>query len=187
MSNGGGANSFSYIGGKNPTNDGDYTVKLEASKDGSTWTTLWTSTDLKKATYDEIGYGGTTLSANEAVNITADLQSTPTKLAFRYERPAGENSGRGALDDIRIMANQASSGGGESTLLDEDFNDRTSGGALPEGWTQDKTNSSYTWKMYKYFNQLGAYCGSDNYDPDEGGGWGWDSLSKDTPEVKNGA
>lgn len=61
------------------------------------------------------------------------------------------------------------------------------GGALPDGWTQNKTNSSYTWKMYKYFNQLGAYCGSDNYDPDEGGGWGWDSLSKDTPEVKNGA
>lgn len=187
MSNGGGAISFRYIGGKDPTIDGDYTVKVEASKDGSTWTTLWTSTDLKKATYDEIGYGGNTLSANVAVNIPADLQSATTKLAFRYERPAGENSGRGALDDIRIMANQASSGGGESTLLDEDFNDRTSGGALPEGWTQDKTNSSYTWKMYKYFNQLGAYCGSDNYDPDEGGGWGWDSLSKDTPEVKSGA
>lgn len=187
MSNGGGAISFRYIGGKYPTIDGDYTVKLEASKDGSTWTTLWTSTDLKKATYDEIGYGGNTLSANVAVNIPADLQSTTTKLAFRYERPAGENSGRGAVDDIRIMANQASSGGGESALLDEDFNDRTSGGALPEGWTQDRTNTSYTWKMYKYFNQLGAYCGSDNYDPDEGGGWGWDSLSKDTPEVKNGA
>ena len=187
MSNGGGAISFRYIGGKDPTIDGDYTVKLEASKDGSTWTTLWTSTDLKKATYDEIGYGGNTLSANVAVNIPADLQSTTTKLAFRYERPAGENSGRGAVDDIRIMANQASSGGGESALLDEDFNDRTSGGALPEGWTQDRTNTSYTWKMYKYFNQLGAYCGSDNYDPDEGGGWGWDSLSKDTPEVKNGA
>lgn len=187
MSNGGGAISFRYIGGKYPTINGDYTVKLEASKDGSTWTTLWTSTDLKKATYDEIGYGGNTLSANVAVNIPADLQSTTTKLAFRYERPAGENSGRGAVDDIRIMANQASSGGGESALLDEDFNDRTSGGALPEGWTQDRTNTSYTWKMYKYFNQLGAYCGSDNYDPDEGGGWGWDSLSKDTPEVKNGA
>lgn len=187
MGNGGGAVSFRYIGGKTPTIDGDYTVKLEASKDGSAWTTLWTSTELKNATYDEIGYSGNTLSANVAVNIPAELQGSTTKLAFRYERPAGENSGRGAVDNIRIMANQASSGGGESALLDEDFNDRTSGGALPDGWTQNKTNSSYTWKMYKYFNQLGAYCGSDNYDPDEGGGWGWDSLSKDTPEVKSGA
>ena len=188
MSNGGGAISFRYIGGKTPTLSGDYTVKLEASKDGSTWTTLWTSTDLKGTTYDEIGYSGNTLSATVAVNIPAELQSSTTKLAFRYERPAGENSGRGAVDDIRIMANQASSGGGtESTLLDEDFNDRTSGGALPDGWTQDKTNTSNTWKMYKYFNQLGAYCGSDNYDPDEGGGWGWDSLSKDNPTVKSGA
>ena len=188
MSNGGGAVSFRYIGGKTPTISGDYTVKLEASKDGSTWTTLWTSTELKNAAYDEIGYSGNTLSASVAVNIPAELQSAATKLAFRYERPAGENSGRGAVDDIRIMANQASSGGDtESTLLDEDFNDRTPGGALPGGWTQTKTNSSYTWKMYKYFNQLGAYCGSDNYDPDEGGGWGWDSLSNDSPAVQSGA
>lgn len=116
MSNGGGSISFRYIGGKTPTLSGDYTVKLEASRDGTTWTTLWTSTELKNATYDEIGYGGNTLSATVAVNIPSDLQSATTKLAFRYERPAGENSGRGALDDIRIMANQASSGGGTTPV-----------------------------------------------------------------------
>lgn len=99
MSNGGGAISFRYIGGKTPTINGDYTVKLEASKDGSTWMTLWTSTDLKNTTYDEIGYSGNTLSANVVVNIPAELQSSTTKLAFHYERPAGENSGRGAVDN----------------------------------------------------------------------------------------
>ena len=163
MSNGGGAISFRYIGGKDPTIDGDYTVKLEASKDGSTWTTLWTSTDLKKATYDEIGYGGNTLSANVAVNIPADLQSTTTKLAFRYERPAGENSGRGAVDDIRIMANQASSGGGEeSTLLDENFNNYQ--GKVPDGWEITKKSSagsSYNWRIYKSYSQVGAVCSPD--------------------------
>ena len=163
MSNGGGAISFRYIGGKYPTIDGDYTVKLEASKDGSTWTTLWTSTDLKKATYDEIGYGGNTLSANVAVNIPADLQSTTTKLAFRYERPAGENSGRGAVDDIRIMANQASSGGGEeSTLLDENFNNYQ--GKVPDGWEITKKSSagsSYNWRIYKSYSQVGAVCSPD--------------------------
>lgn len=179
MSNGGGAISFRYIGGKYPTIDGDYTVKLEASKNGSTWTTLWTSTDLKKATYDEIGYGGNTLSANVAVNIPADLQSTTTKLAFRYERPAGENSGRGAVDDIRIMANQASSGGGEeSTLLDENFDDCiTSGysGSIPSTWSQTKKNTSsyYTWRIYKTNGHITAYCSNDNssYDGDYGT-WG---------------
>lgn len=163
MSNGGGAISFRYIGGKDPTIDGDYTVKLEASKDGSTWTTLWTSTDLKKATYDEIGYGGNTLSANVAVNIPADLQSTTTKLAFRYERPAGENSGRGAVDDIRIMANQASSGGGEdSVLLDENFD--ASVGKLPKNWKQTINNTAYaaTWKIYKRSaDHIGATCSAD--------------------------
>ena len=186
MSNGGGAVSFRYIGGKIPTLSGDYTVKLEASKDGKNWTSIWTSTDLKGTVYDEIGYSGNTLSANVAVNIPAELQSGTTQLAFRYERPAGDNSGRGAVDDIRITAAQASQPGGEeSVILDEDFNDSTSGGSLPDGWTQNKTNASYTWKVYEYFKQMGAYCSADNYDPDEGG-WDW-SLSKKGADAKSGA
>lgn len=185
MSNGGGAISFRYIGGKYPTINGDYTVKLEASKDGSTWTTLWTSTDLKKATYDEIGYGGNTLSANVAVNIPADLQSTTTKLAFRYERPAGENSGRGAVDNIRITANQASSSGGESTLLDENFDQYE--GNLPTGWEKTSTNTDakYTWQVKKSNNRVLASCDADTYD-DSDNNWGWSVNSKDIT-VKNGA
>ena len=179
MSNGGGSISFRYIGGKTPTLSGDYTVKLEASRDGTTWTTLWTSTELKNATYDEIGYGGNTLSATVAVNIPSDLQSATTKLAFRYERPAGENSGRGAVDDIRIMANQASSGGGEeSTLLDENFDDCiTSGysGNIPATWTQTKKNSGiYTWRTYKTNGHITAYCTNDSSSQSDSwsGEWG---------------
>ena len=177
MSNGGGAVSFRYIGGKTPTTSGDYTVKLEASKDGSTWTTLWTSTELKNAAYDEIGYSGNTLSASVAVNIPAELQSAATKLAFRYERPAGENSGRGAVDDIRITANQASTGGGEeSTLLDENFDDCiTSGysGNIPSDWTQAKKNSGiYTWRTYKTSDHITAYCTNDSTSQSDG--WGGD-------------
>ena len=192
MSNGGGAISFRYIGGKTPTISGDYTVKLEASKDGSTWTTLWTSTDLKNTTYDEIGYGGNTLSANVAVNIPAELQSSTTKLAFRYERPAGENSGRGAVDNIRITANQASSSGGESTLLDENFDDCiTSGysGNIPPTWSQAKKNSGiYTWRTYKTGDHITAYCTndsssvSDSYGGDDQWGAGQDEYLI-TPEL----
>lgn len=179
MSNGGGAVSFRYIGGKYPTIDGDYTVKLEASKDGSTWKTIWTSTELKGTVYDEIGYSGNTLSANVAVNIPAELQSSTTKLAFRYERPAGDKSGRGAVDNIRIMANQASSGGGESTLLDENFDDCiTSGysGNIPATWTQTKKNSGiYTWRTYKTNGHITAYCTNDSSSVSDsyGGGDEW--------------
>ena len=163
MSNGGGAVSFRYIGGKTPTLNGDYTVKLEASTDGSNWTTIWTSTELKGTVYDEIGYSGNTLSANVAVNIPVELQSATTKLAFRYERPAGENSGRGAVDDIRVSANTASSGGEGSTLLDEDFNDGTAGATLPEGWTRkNKASSAYnTWRISKLGETLAASCSAD--------------------------
>ena len=176
MSSGGGAVSFRYIGGKTPTTSGDYTVKLEGSKDGKTWTTIWTSTELKNAAYDEIGYSGNTLSASVAVNIPAELQSAATKLAFRYERPAGENSGRGAVDDIRIMANKSSSGGEESTLLDENFDDCiTSGysGNIPSDWTQAKKNSGiYTWRTYKTSDHITAYCTNDSTSQSDG--WGGD-------------
>ena len=176
MSSGGGAVSFRYIGGKTPTTSGDYTVKLEGSKDGKTWTTIWTSTELNGTVYDEIGYGGNTLSANVAVNIPAELQSAATKLAFRYERPAGENSGRGAVDDIRIMANKSSSGGEESTLLDENFDDCiTSGysGNIPSDWTQAKKNSGiYTWRTYKTSDHITAYCTNDSTSQSDG--WGGD-------------
>ena len=185
MSNGGGAVSFRYIGGKTPTISGDYTVKLEASKDGSTWTTLWTSTELKNAAFDEIGYSGNTLSASVAVNIPAELQSAATKLAFRYERPAGENSGRGAVDDIRVMANQASSGGDtESTLLDEDFDDYE--GGLPVDWSIANTNkdAKYTWKVKKSYSRVLASCDADTYDDSDNGGWGANSGDI---TVKNGA
>ena len=185
MSNGGGAISFRYIGGKTPTINGDYTVKLEASKDGSTWMTLWTSTDLKNTTYDEIGYSGNTLSANVVVNIPAELQSSTTKLAFHYERPAGENSGRGAVDNIRITANQASSSGGESILLDENFDQYE--GNLPTGWEKTSTNTDakYTWQVKKSYNRVLASCDADTYD-DSDNNWGWSVNSKDIT-VKNGA
>ena len=91
------------------------------------------------------------------------MQKDDVLFSFHYVLPKYSTVGTLVfIDNLKLQADQSSSGGGESTLLDENFNDRTSGGALPDGWTQNKTNSSYTWKMYKYFNQLGAYCGSDN-------------------------
>ena len=177
--------SFRFVAAKYYHTNGQFYCTLEATTDGSTWTELWKSS-YNNNTYASADSSGYQVYTDVNVLIPEALQTSNVQFAFRYHKNAG-GSGVCSVDNVKLIATKASSSGSESALLDENFNDRTSGGALPEGWTQDKTNSSYTWKMYKYFNQLGAYCGSDNYDPDEGGGWGWDSLSKDTPEVKSGA
>ena len=61
------------------------------------------------------------------------------------------------------MANQASSGGGEeSTLLDENFNNYQ--GKVPDGWEITKKSSagsSYNWRIYKSYSQVGAVCSPD--------------------------
>ena len=176
--------SFRIALAKSYHTDGEFYCALEATTDGSNWTQLWISNDGKTS---YAAAASAQIYADVNVLIPEEFQTSNVQLAFRYHKNAG-GSGVCSVDDVKLIAAKAASGGGEeSTLLDEDFNDRTSGGALPDGWTQTKTNSSYTWKMYKYFNQLGAYCGSDNYDPDEGGGWGWDSLNNDSPAVQSGA
>lgn len=182
---------FEFSANPDRLKSGKTVCTLEGSTDGGqTWTTIWNAGDvvdqLKKGTVAD--FPSAIGTANISLPVPAEMQKDDVLFSFHYVLPKYSTVGTLVfIDNLKLQADQSSSGGGESTLLDENFNDRTSGGALPDGWTQNKTNSSYTWKMYKYFNQLGAYCGSDNYDPDEGGGWGWDSLSKDTPEVKSGA
>lgn len=182
---------FEFSANPDRLKSGKTVCTLEGSTDGGqTWTTIWNAGDvvdqLKKGTVAD--FPSAIGTANISIPVPAEMQKDDVLFSFHYVLPKYSTVGTLVfIDNLKLQADQSSSGGGESTLLDENFNDRTSGGALPDGWIQNKTNSSYTWKMYKYFNQLGAYCGSDNYDPDEGGGWGWDSLSKDTPEVKSGS
>ena len=182
---------FEFSANPDRLKSGKTVCTLEGSTDGGqTWTTIWNAGDvvdqLKKGTVAD--FPSAIGTANISLPVPAEMQKDDVLFSFHYVLPKYSTVGTLVfIDNLKLQADQSSSGGGESTLLDENFNDRTSGGALPDGWIQNKTNSSYTWKMYKYFNQLGAYCGSDNYDPDEGGGWGWDSLSKDTPEVKSGS
>ena len=177
--------SFRFAAGKTYHDNGEFYCTLEATTDGTNWTELWKSNDSSN-TYSNAASSGYQIYTDVNVLIPAELQKSDVQFAFRYHKNAG-GDGACSVDDVKLIAVKASSGGDTgSILLDEDFDDCTSNGALPEDWTQTKTNTSYTWKVYKYFEHLGAYCGSDNYDPDEGG-WGWDSLSIDAPEIKSGA
>ena len=154
---------FEFSANPDRLKSGKTVCTLEGSTDGGqTWTTIWNAGDvvdqLKKGTVAD--FPSAIGTANISLPVPAEMQKDDVLFSFHYVLPKYSTVGTLVfIDNLKLQADQSSSGGGESTLLDENFNDRTSGGALPDGWTQNKTNSSYTWKMYKYFNQLGAYCG----------------------------
>ena len=178
--------AFDFVANKTRLKSGKTVCTLEGSTDGGeTWTAIWNAADVadQMTTCSFSSYAHET---SVSVSVPEAMQKDGVLFSFHYVLP--KNSTMGSItfiDNLKLQASASTQPGGDSALLNENFDDRTSGGALPDGWTQTKTNSSYTWKMYKYFDQLGAYCGSDNYDPDEGGGWSW-SLSKDA-EAKSGA
>lgn len=76
-----------------------------------------------------------------------------------------------SADEGLTVCSNSDTGGETTVILYEDFENCTSNGALPDGWSLSKTNSSYTWKPYKYFSHMGAYCAHDTYDPDEYEWW----------------
>lgn len=97
-------------------------------------------------------------------NVIVDNKSVGAKSSYTFENISEDHTIEA------VFAAYGDSGEGvAAALIDEDFED----GVLPDGWSVSSTNSSYTWKVYKYFNYWGAYCSADTYDPDSGSNWGW--------------
>ena len=167
--------SFRIALAKTYHTNGEFYCALEGSTDGSTWTQLWISND-GKTTYSDAA--SAQIYADVNVLIPAELQKSNVQFAFRYHKNAG-GSGVCSVDDVKLIATKASSGGEtDSTLLDENFDDCiTSGysGSIPSTWSQTKKNTSsyYTWRIYKTNGHITAYCSNDNssYDGDYGT-WG---------------
>lgn len=167
--------SFRIALAKTYHTNGEFYCALEGSTDGSTWTQLWISND-GKTTYSDAA--SAQIYADVNVLIPAELQKSNVQFAFRYHKNAG-GSGVCSVDDVKLIATKASSGGEtDSTLLDENFDDCiTSGysGSIPSTWSQTKKNTSsyYTWRIYKTNGHTTAYCSNDNssYDGDYGT-WG---------------
>ena len=166
--------SFRFVGGKYPINNKDFTLKLEARTEAGTWQPLWSSADETNYTPD----GDYRLAAEVSVSVPADLQTAGTQFAFRYERPAGESTAPCSVDNVKVTAASGSVTPDpdpdpqppvSDALLHEDFEGQT----MPEGWTTNSTNSTYTWKIHKYIkDHWGAYCDADLYEEDPwGGGW----------------
>lgn len=156
--------SFRFVAAKYYHTNGQFYCTLEATTDGSTWTELWKS-NYSNNTYASADSSGYQVYTDVNVLIPEALQTSNVQFAFRYHKNAG-GSGVCSVDDVKLIATKASSGGEtDSTLLDENFDDFiTSGysGSIPSDWTQAKKNSGiYTWRTYKTGDHITAYCTND--------------------------
>lgn len=156
--------SFRFVAAKYYHTNGQFYCTLEATTDGSTWTELWKS-NYNNNTYASADSSGYQVYTDVNVLIPEALQTSNVQFAFRYHKNAG-GSGVCSVDDVKLIATKASSGGEtDSTLLDENFDDCiTSGysGSIPSDWTQAKKNSGiYTWRTYKTGDHITAYCTND--------------------------
>ena len=167
--------SFRFVAAEYYHTNGQFYCTLEATTDGSTWTELWKSSDNNN-TYASADSSGYQVYTDVNVLIPEALQTSNVQFAFRYHKNAG-GSGVCSVDNVKLIATKASSSGGESTVLDENFDDCiTSGnsGNIPSTWSQTKKNTSSTWKTVKTYGHIGASCSADTNSYSDG--WGDDGY-----------
>lgn len=169
---------------------GQTVCTLEGSTDGgTTWNTIWSTGDavgqLKTGTVAD--FPSAIGTANISIPVPADMQKDGVLFSFHYVLPKYSTTGSIVfIDNLKLQADKASSGGDtESTLLDEDFDDYE--GGLPVDWSIANTNkdAKYTWKVKKSYSRVLVSCDADTYDDSYNNG-GWGANSGDIT-VKNGA
>ena len=90
------AYAYPYYGMKS----GEFTFTLEISKDGGgTWTTVWDAKDTIPPS--QSGY---VVTGQAAVEIPEAYGTSGVTFAFHYTRPAGENTGIAAVDNLKLLA-----------------------------------------------------------------------------------
>lgn len=158
---------FEFSANPDRLKSGKTVCTLEGSTDGGqTWTTIWNAGDvvdqLKKGTV--AGFPSAIGTANISLPVPAEMQKDDVLFSFHYVLPKYSTVGTLVfIDNLKLQADKSSSGGGESTLLDEDFNDCSAGSNLPEGWTRKykATNTFNTWRISKLGETLAGSCSAD--------------------------
>ena len=158
---------FEFSANPDRLKSGKTVCTLEGSTDGGqTWTTIWNAGDvvdqLKKGTVAD--FPSAIGTANISLPVPAEMQKDDVLFSFHYVLPKYSTVGTLVfIDNLKLQADQSSSGGGESTLLDEDFNDCSAGNNLPEGWTRKykATNTFNTWRISKLGETLAGSCSAD--------------------------
>lgn len=158
---------FEFSANPDRLKSGKTVCTLEGSTDGGqTWTTIWNAGDvvdqLKKGTVAD--FPSAIGTANISIPVPAEMQKDDVLFSFHYVLPKYSTVGTLVfIDNLKLQADKSSSGGGESTLLDEDFNDCSAGSNLPEGWTRKykATNTFNTWRISKLGETLAGSCSAD--------------------------
>ena len=158
---------FEFSANPDRLKSGKTVCTLEGSTDGGqTWTTIWNAGNvedqLKKGTVAD--FPSAIGTANISLPVPAEMQKDDVLFSFHYVLPKYSTVGTLVfIDNLKLQADKSSSGGGESTLLDEDFNDCSAGSNLPEGWTRKykATNTFNTWRISKLGETLAGSCSAD--------------------------
>ena len=170
--------AFDFVANKTRLKSGKTVCTLEGSTDGGeTWTAIWNAVDVadQMTTCSFSSYAHET---SVSVSVPEAMQKDGVLFSFHYVLP--KNSTMGSItfiDNLKLQASASTQPGGESTLLDENFDDYQ--GKVPTDWTIKKTSSagsSYNWRINKSYNQIGATCSADYDSVDEYWGAGQDEY-----------
>lgn len=156
--------AFDFVANKTRLKNGKTVCTLEGSVDGgTTWTTIWNAKDVidQMTNWSASSY---VHSAAVSISVPEAMQKDGVLFSFHYVLPKNSTTGSIVfIDNLKLQADKASSGGGEdSVLLDENFD--ASVGKLPKNWKQTINNTAYaaTWKTYKRSaDHIGATCSAD--------------------------
>ena len=156
--------AFDFVANKTRLKNGKTVCTLEGSVDGGiTWTTIWNAKDVidQMTNWSASSY---VHSAAVSISVPEAMQKDGVLFSFHYVLPKNSTTGSIVfIDNLKLQADKASSGGGEdSVLLDENFD--ASVGKLPKNWKQTINNTAYaaTWKIYKRSaDHIGATCSAD--------------------------
>ena len=156
--------AFDFVANKTRLKNGKTVCTLEGSVDGgTTWTTIWNAKDVidQMTNWSASSY---VHSAAVSISVPEAMQKDEVLFSFHYVLPKNSTTGSIVfIDNLKLQADKASSGGGEdSVLLDENFD--ASVGELPKNWKQTINNTAYaaTWKIYKRSaDHIGATCSAD--------------------------
>lgn len=170
--------AFDFVANKTRLKSGKTVCTLEGSTDGGeTWTAIWNAVDVadQMTTCSFSSYAHET---SVSVSVPEAMQKDGVLFSFHYVLP--KNSTMGSItfiDNLKLQASASTQPGGESSLLDENFDDYQ--GKVPTDWTIKKTSSagsSYNWRINKSYNQIGATCSADYDSVDEYWGAGQDEY-----------
>lgn len=117
---------------------GSFTFTVEASLDGSAWTQIWDAKDTLPASAS-----GNVVTGTARVELAEQYRSSGVRFAFRFTRPAGEETAIAAVDQVKLLA----VGGQEMTSYTIQASASQGGSITPSGAVSVAAGSDQSFTM----------------------------------------